>query len=331
MDNLAIHVQGIRVCGASEDERCLRTSTQGGPDPVANNDMSAELQTQSTQLYCMMLSDQTQEIVRNSPEGVGAEVWRKLLWEYEPGVGIRYGAMLQSLLKRRFGEHDETDLTREIESFERDISKYKQQSSDLISDAIKHGIVCGGVAHQGLKQHIHLSISRLSTYKALRDEIINYSRARRTWTDLNAVQVVAVHVNVNQERQGGGSGSRPVKGKGGKGGKGKSQKGGKGKEKGEKAVSKFEGECRYCQMKGHKKAECRKMQADLAAGRCDKSGKTSSVNALTTTGTTQPSSQTSYAPSLASTIPMQQMVCLCTSQVPPAVRRLSTQKPGSST
>ena len=44
-----------------------------------------------------MLSDRALEIVRNSPEGVGAEVWRKLPWEYEPGVGIRYGAMLQSL------------------------------------------------------------------------------------------------------------------------------------------------------------------------------------------------------------------------------------------
>ena len=75
-------------------------------------------------------------------------------------MGIRYGAMLQSLLKRRFGEHDETDLTREIESFERDISKYEQQSNDLISDAIKHGIVCGGMDQQGLKQHIDLSISR---------------------------------------------------------------------------------------------------------------------------------------------------------------------------
>ena len=69
------------------------------------------------------------------------------------GVGIRYGAMLQSLLKRRFGEHDETVLARESESCERDISKYEQQSSDLISDAIKHGVVCGGMAHQGLKQH----------------------------------------------------------------------------------------------------------------------------------------------------------------------------------
>ena len=45
----------------------------------------------------MMLNDQLQEIVWISPKGVGAVVRRKLLREYEPGVGIRYGAMLQSL------------------------------------------------------------------------------------------------------------------------------------------------------------------------------------------------------------------------------------------
>ena len=84
-------------------------ATRKGSDPVINSDMTVELQSLSTQLYymlVMMLTDQPLVIVRNSPEGVGAEVWRKLLWEYEPGVGIRYGAMLQSLLKRRFGEHE---------------------------------------------------------------------------------------------------------------------------------------------------------------------------------------------------------------------------------
>ena len=115
--------------------------------------MTVDLQSLSTQLYhmlVMMLSDQALEIVRNSPGVVGAEVWRKLLWEHEPGVGIRYGAMWQSLSERLFGEHDETDLARGIGSFEREISKYEQQSNNLISDAIKHGTVCGSVTPQGL-------------------------------------------------------------------------------------------------------------------------------------------------------------------------------------
>ena len=97
-------------------------------------------------------------------------------------------------------------------------------------------------------------------------------------------------------------------GKSSKGGKGKSKKGGKGKEKDEKRGSRFEGECRYCQKKGHKKAECRKMKADLAAGKCEKNGKLTGVNSLTASGATQPSSQASYAPSLASTIPMPHVV-----------------------
>ena len=100
---------------------------------------------------------------------------------------------MERCCNRRFGEHDETDLARETESFERNISKYEQQSSDVISDAI-----------------IGLSISRLSTYKSLRDEIINHSIARRMWTDPNAMQVV--HVNVNQNRQVDESGPRSEQG-----------------------------------------------------------------------------------------------------------------------
>ena len=53
------------------------------------------------------------------------------------------------------------------------------------------------------------------------------------------------------------------------------------------------------------------MKVDLAAGKCDTSGNPTGVNSLTATGATQPSSQTSYAPSavgsMASTIPMQRM------------------------
>ena len=107
MDNVAIHVQGVRVCSAPKMKEDFDFVTR-----------KTELQSLSTLPYymlVMMLNDQDLEIVGNSPEGIGAEVWRKLLWEHELGVGIRYGAMLQSLLKRRFGELDETDLAREIE------------------------------------------------------------------------------------------------------------------------------------------------------------------------------------------------------------------------
>ena len=50
------------------------------------------------------------------------------------------------------------------------------------------------------------------------------------------------------------------------------------------------------------------MKSDIAAGKCDKSGKPIGVNTLSAAGGTQVSPQASYAPSMASTIPLQQMV-----------------------
>ena len=102
-----------------------------------------------------------------------------------------------------------------------------------------------------------------------------------------------------------------TKAKGGKGGKSKSKKGSKGKERGEKAATKFDGECRYCLKRGHKKSDYRKMKSDIAAGKCDKTDKPIGVNALSAAGATQPSPQASYAPSMARTIPLQQMVPVC--------------------
>ena len=64
-------------------------ATRKGSDLVIDSEMTVELQSLNTQLcymLVMMLSDQALEIVPNTLEGVGAEVWRKLLSEYEPGV-----------------------------------------------------------------------------------------------------------------------------------------------------------------------------------------------------------------------------------------------------
>ena len=65
-------------------------ATRKGADPLVNSDMTVEVQSLSTKLYymlMMMLSDQSQENVRSSPEGVGADVWRKLLWSMNLVLG----------------------------------------------------------------------------------------------------------------------------------------------------------------------------------------------------------------------------------------------------
>ena len=140
------------------------------------------------------------------------------------------------------------------------------------------------MAHQGLKQHIDLNISRLATHKALRDEIINNRRQQRSGTARQRWRRTA------RQRQ-------------------RRQRQGKGKGKDEKPAGKFEAKCRYCQKKGHKKAEWRKMKVDLAASKVTTmASQQVSTRSQRLARRTQPSPQACYAPSLASTIPMQQMV-----------------------
>ena len=72
MDNMAIHVQGIRVRAHPKMKEVFDLATRKGPDAVVNGDMTADLQSLSTQMYymlVMMLSDQALEIVLNPSEG----------------------------------------------------------------------------------------------------------------------------------------------------------------------------------------------------------------------------------------------------------------------
>ena len=141
-----------------------------------------------------------------------------------------------------------------------------------------------------MKQHIDLSSSRLATYKALRDEIVNHGRARRTWTDPNAMQVDAVHINHGQTRA-------KVEGRQGQGNRSASLK-----------VN--AGTARRRDTKRRSAERCR--QISLQA-KCDKNGKPTGVNAHVD----RRDACSSWS--------------LCTSRIPLAVRRLSRQKPGSST
>ena len=80
MDDVAIH-KAFACAAHPRMKEVFDLATRKGPEPVVNIDMTVELQSLSTQLYyllVMMLSDKAPEIKRKSPEGIGAEVWRKL-------------------------------------------------------------------------------------------------------------------------------------------------------------------------------------------------------------------------------------------------------------
>ena len=150
-------------------------------------------------------------------------------------------------------------------------------------------------------------------------------------TQCKSVQCTVTSVRNGRAASGGSA--RPDKGKGGKGGKGKAKKGGKGKEKDEKPAGKFEGECRYYQNKGHQKAECRKMKADLAANATRTASQQVSTRPRLQARRSLPRTRAMHRvqlvqwrlPSRCSTW------SLCTPRITLAVRRFSTPKPGSST
>lgn len=147
---------------------------------------------------------------------------------------------------------------RELDLFGRDIKKYQDQSGDEVTDMIKHGVLAGGVRNPKVRDHINLNVGKLTSYESLRNEVFACARATCIWVDDSAMDVSAISKGA----------------KGGKG-KGKDKKGGKeatGTGKGSSA-SKGDETCFYCGKPNHRKAECRKLEADIAAGRVDAKGK----------------------------------------------------------
>ena len=87
----------------------------------------------STQLYAILslgVKGAALQIVMNTTEGNGAEVWRKFTAEYEPRGPSRFRGMLQEILPPSLGAG--SDLAMSIEAWERRTREYEEQSVSLI-------------------------------------------------------------------------------------------------------------------------------------------------------------------------------------------------------
>ena len=243
-----------------------RAEAMGG-QVVDAHDLDEVTLTLSRQLYYMLVmltTDDAQRLIGNVEQGNGAEAWRRLCWEYEPDVRVRHGAVLHALLRREFGKDPNSDLAVEIESFERDVRRYEEQSGKVLDQDVKISVLIGGMLNVKVRDHLELNAARLDTYQQLRAEILNFAVAKRTWTqDVDDPMVIGA--------------VKDGKGKTSKG-KGKDSKG-KGKDSKGKAKSKDNAnpnagkDCHYCGKPNHIKQDCRKLKADIKAGKVDSSGK----------------------------------------------------------
>ena len=59
------------------------------------------------------------------------------MWEREPDVKVRHGAVTHSLLKREFGKDANSDLAVEIETFDCDVRRWEEQSGKEMDPEIK--------------------------------------------------------------------------------------------------------------------------------------------------------------------------------------------------
>ena len=253
----------------------FRQAESMGGQRIDVHDLDEPTTALSRQLYYMLVmltTDDAHRMMANVEQGNGAEAWRRLCWEYEPDVRVRHGAVLHALLRREFGKDVNSDLAVEIETFERDVRRWEEQSGKTLDPDIKVSVLMGGMQNQKVRDHLELNATRLDTYPAVRAEILNFAVAKRTWThDLGDPMVI---------------GAVKPKGKDGKG-KGRGQDGGKtpkaaaaakadavGKHKDKNKDNPAAGkECHYCKKLNHLKPDCRKLKADIAAGKVDSKGK----------------------------------------------------------
>ena len=162
-------------------------------------------------------------------------------------------------------------------SEEERVKSYQFESARKNSDDVRSGILTEMCAEH-IKTHIHLNLTRLPDYAAVRSEIGTFLEARQSSSNPDAVDIGSLNgqkgVCRNCGQRGHWAAECPTRGKNGQGGKGENGQGqgnkgkpskGKtddGKEKGKgkgdrwQARKTFEGYCNHCWKWSHMEKDC---------------------------------------------------------------------------
>ena len=269
---------------------------------VANAALESERDKElSTQLYyilTMLLEGKAADKVTLVGRGQGLLLWKALTDDHEGKAVTRTTGLFQQVLNFGF---ESDDILHELGRFERVIQQYENATGKKVDDELRTGIVIKSIRQEDLAKHIIMNSDRLDGYDKIKDEIVGIYRTKKYLVtgpapmDVGAVEPRRCdicgklgHTRRECWYQGGPGGKGRGKGKADGRGKGKGKDGGKdggkggkpgkfGGGRGRSSASKggsgggkgdayFDGECGYCGVWGHKRAQCRKLQAARGQG-----------------------------------------------------------------
>ena len=285
-------------------ETGLSNVDQHPKDVLDLNAMEPEHKAKAVQLYAILsglLKGKPLRVLRQQEDRNGLEVYRQLVQTFTPSSRSRSLSLLQALMQFPQFTKDRT-LAEQILSLDRLRSEYQRCAGQDISDDLAVSILVKCLP-TAIRQHIQLQITDKHSYSDIKAFVQTYEMTTSTWSAARVHNELGV---VNSSSATGGPAPMEVdavtwkghgKGKNGKDGyKGK----GKGKDKGKGKNSQFTGahkgkgkgkdfskgksnsggggkgygqsqkldpnQCLYCHGYGHRKFQCRKYQADKAAG-----------------------------------------------------------------
>ena len=267
--------------------------------------LNGEEQSRALQLYSIftgVLRGKPLRLLRQQEDRNGLEVYRELLQQFQPSSKSRALSLLSAYMQAPAFVKEKT-LHEQVLGLERLRSEYQRCAGENVSDDLALSILVRCLPNH-IRQHVQLQMSDSTTYDSIRSYVMSYEVVTSSWSTSkvhNELGVVGSYASPAAN-----SGPSPMeidaitwKGKGkhkGKDGKGKGKSKGKdGKGKGvsswnssfkgkgkdfSKGKSNYGGkgsnqagnqkldpnQCAYCFKFGHRKADCRKMQSDKAAG-----------------------------------------------------------------
>lgn len=91
-----------------------------------------------------------------------------MVWEHEPHVRARHGAVLRSPLNIQFGKDQNGDLALEIDTSDRGVRRCEEQSGKTLDGDANITVLVGCLHSVQVRQHLELNACRLDSYESAR-------------------------------------------------------------------------------------------------------------------------------------------------------------------